>query len=101
MINSIYSEKRLGLLIPEENQREYMNTKWKNQNDIVIENASPYLEKDEIISSCLSLKQKGVEAILMDCMGYTESMKEEVQKKTGMPVILSNVLTLKVISELI
>jgi len=39
--------------------------------------------------------------ILLDCMGYTESARELVQQISGKPVILSNALMAKLVSEMV
>ena len=101
LLNNMYSYKNFGLLIPDENQIIYMKEKWSEQRNLIIECASPYLKIEEIISSCKAIEEQGAEVILMDCMGYTENMKKEVQTRVNIPVILSNVLTLKIVSELV
>lgn len=101
LFNKLFKKKKLGVLIPNENQTVAMNEKWKDQHDVIIRSASPYLKIEDIVEKCHDLEIKGAEAILMDCMGYGENMKAEVEKSVQVPIILSNVLVMKIVSELI
>jgi protein AroM len=47
------------------------------------------------------MKKEQVEIILMDCMGYVEEMRNSLQEITKTPVILSNTIMAKIISEII
>lgn len=93
---------QIGIMIPNNNQNQMMERKWgENGIQSIIETASPYSEIKDILKAGKKLKDKGAEYILMDCMGYTESMKELLTKELGLPVILSNALMAKVVSEIL
>ncbi|GAB3056775.1 AroM family protein [Salinicoccus sesuvii] len=100
VISNIAKHRKMGLLIPHENQKSMMEDKWRQYGlDPLIASASPYLDLDEIVVSAKSLEQSNADFILMDCMGYTEEMKKSVSAEVTIPVILSNTLMVKILSE--
>ncbi|MCG1009704.1 AroM family protein [Salinicoccus sp. ID82-1] len=102
VISNIAKHRRMGLLIPHENQKSMMEDKWREYGlDPLIASASPYLDLDEIVVAAKSLEQSNADFILMDCMGYTEEMKKAVSAEVTVPVILSNTLMVKILSELL
>lgn len=102
LIANMFPDKKMGLLIPSNSQINMMNNKWGNQGLMpYIESASPYSSITEIIKSCESLERRGMDFILMDCMGYTEHMKQEVKQKVNIPVVLSNSLLIKILTEIL
>lgn len=93
---------QIGVMIPNNNQNQMMEGKWgKSGVQPMIETASPYSEIKDILKAGKKLKDKGAEYILMDCMGYTETMKKLLTKELGLPVILSNALMAKIVSEIL
>lgn len=102
LIANIFPNKKMGLLIPNKNQVSMMNKKWQQQGlTPFIEYASPYSSITEIIKSCERLERSGMDFILMDCMGYTEQMKQEVKQTVKIPVVLSNSLLIKILKEIL
>lgn len=102
LIANIFPDKKMGLLIPNKNQFSMMSNKWRKQGlTPFIEYASPYSSIAEIIKSCQKLERSGVDFILMDCMGYTEQMKQEVIRKVNIPIVLSNSLLIKILAEIL
>lgn len=102
LIANIFPNKKMGLLIPNQDQISMMNSKWAKQGlTPCIGYASPYSSISEIIVSCKKLEKSGVDFILMDCMGYTEEMKDEVIKKINIPVVSSNSLLIKILTEVL
>lgn len=102
VINNIAEHRKMGLLIPQENQRAMMENKWRRYGlNPLIASASPYSDVNRIIVSAKSLEKNKADFILMDCMGYTEEMKKAVSDEMTIPVILSNTLMVKILSELL
>lgn len=102
VISSIARHRKMGLLVPHENQKPMMEDKWRGYGlNPLIASASPYLNLDEIIISAKNLEKNNIDFILMDCMGYTEEMKKAVSAEVAVPVILSNTLMIKILSELL
>lgn len=102
LISSMFPGKQMGLLIPNNDQVTMMNNKWGNHGLApVIETASPYSSVTNILTACENLERSEVDFILMDCMGYTEQMKQEVKQKVNIPVVLSNSLLIKILTEVL
>src|SRR5699024_1904689 len=52
--------------------------------------SSPYVFDEEHFSTAISeLDKLPLKAIILDCMGYTEEMKQKAQAHTSKPVLLS------------
>lgn len=97
---NILKNGKLGLIIPDESQRSQISEWWGNI-DLEIEVASPYLGIENIEIASKNLKNKNVDLIFMDCMGYTTAMKDIVKNISGKKVILPRTLLARVLNELI
>ena len=63
--------------------------------------ASPYAATpDAVAGAGKELQARGADAILLDCIGFTEWHRETLLP-LGVPVILSNALAAKALSELL
>ena len=92
---------RIGVIVPEEDQIVQMAEKWKETGvHVSAEAASPYKEIEGIRKAAEKLKTENVDVIVLDCIGYDKSMKQEVEKITGKPVVLSRTLAARVVTEL-
>lgn len=93
----------LGIIGPLEKQERLLEEKWKRcMVSPIYVSASPYVfREEELRSAARSLKERDVKLILLDCMGYVEEMRQIVKEEVdGIPVLLSNALIVKIISEL-
>lgn len=101
MVNNITNGK-IGVIVPDTSQVLQSIKYWNESgNDIVIKAASPYKNFDkEVEKIALELKEEDVPLIVMDCMGYSLSMKEKVKELTGKPVLLPRVIMTKLLEEL-
>ena len=62
---------------------------------------SPYSQPPEAaISVGRDLKEHGAEALLLDCIGFTERHRDALAE-IGLPVILSNAIAAKMVGELL
>ncbi|MGL5514464.1 MAG: AroM family protein [Sporomusa sp.] len=48
----------------------------------------------------MELKQQGAQLVVMDCIGYTCTMKNAVAKLTGLPVVLPRTVAARAVAEL-
>lgn len=95
------SVSKLGILIPDAAQEEMTLSKWHGKaREIRVSSVSPYTgtEKDfikagETLKSC--------DLIVLDCIGYSLSIKKLIRKITGKPTILPRTLMARVIGELL
>lgn len=101
-IKAMVGNRRFGVLVPLYEQKENLKPKYLPFGmDPIFAVASPY--KNDLASfqeAADELKDK-VEIILLDCMGYTEEARNLVTKATGLPVVLSNAIMAKLVSEMI
>lgn len=91
----------LGIIIPNRDQVEQIKKYWEDKNiktKIVV--ASPYLSVDDLNEVC---KEFGydISIILMDCMGYSSSMKNIVSNNTGKVIILPRNIVFAIANELV
>lgn len=93
---------RLGVLTPAREQIEAQHQRWSGlAGRIVVEPASPYGRPEELDAATESLLGAGVELAVMDCIGYTQPMKQRVRSRLERPVLLASTLLAKVASELL
>ncbi|WP_449598923.1 AroM family protein [Niallia sp. Marseille-Q9988] len=101
-INALVGNRKLGVIVPLENQIKTSFPKYAPFGlNPVFKVASPYkMDVENFKSAALELK-KEVDIILLDCMGYTEYAREMVAEIADKPVILSNAIMAKLVSEMI
>ncbi|MCO7174863.1 AroM family protein [Sporolactobacillus kofuensis] len=102
VIKLMLGNKRLGVIVPLAEQVANIDHKFSDVDlDPLLTHASPYEKnKDDFIKAAMVLKDQ-VDLIVMDCMGYNEEMRSWVAHYTHLPVLLSNALMAKIISEFI
>ncbi|WP_019120373.1 AroM family protein [Brevibacillus massiliensis] len=101
-VKALAGERRLGVLVPLPEQKENLKPKYLPYGMTpAFAVASPYHnDREKMEQAACELKEKA-DLILLDCMGYTEEARELVAKASGLPVILSNALIGKLVSEMI
>lgn len=102
-IMALIGNHRLGIIGPLEKQESILKEKWCGlKNPPYYVSASPYIySKKELRRAARTLAEHDVKLILLDCMGYVEEMRQVVKAEVnGIPVVLSNALLIKLISEL-
>lgn len=102
-IRAMLDGRTLGVMIPLSTQKGNIQEKYSPYKlNPVYAVASPYSSDEEVFKEAARrLKEKNADLILMDCMGYTEELKVIVQEESGLPVVLSNALIAKLISEMV
>jgi AroM protein. len=99
-VKAIAGRRRLGVIIPLAAQQDNIKTKYAPYGMApLFACASPYKD-DNLPAAAQALKDK-VDLILLDCMGYTEPMRDIAAAASGLPVILSNTLMAKLVSEMV
>jgi protein AroM len=101
-IKAMVGSRRLGVLVPLVEQTDILQPKYAPFGmNPVFAVASPY--KNDLVNfqeAANQFKDKA-DLILLDCMGYTEQARELVYAATGLPVVLSNAVMAKLVSEMI
>jgi protein AroM len=101
-VDALLPSGTLGVIMPHEGQMEMMRKKWQaHDREFVGVAASPYTGHQDLAVLGSRLDSKAVDLIVMDCMGFTEEMKQAIRQTTRVPVILANRLVGRVIEELI
>jgi protein AroM len=96
--NSVF---KLGVLTPSAAQIPQQYHRWqRNVPDVVVQAASPYEEREQVVEAGISLAHQGVDAIILDCMGYTLDMKQSIRAAVACPVILSRSVLARFAAEL-
>lgn len=101
-VKALVGKRRFGVIVPLEEQKETLYPKFSPFGlEPFFAVASPYNPNAaDYAAAAVELGEK-VDMILLDCMGYTEEARELIARQTGLPVILSNAIMAKLVSEMI
>lgn len=93
---------KLGVLTPSPDQIGYQLRRWQNNVPAVVaREASPYEKIENVVETGVALaEQEQVDALLLDCMGYTQEMKRLIREQVSCPVILSRAVLARFAAEL-
>jgi protein AroM len=102
LVRSLAVPGRIGVLTPSHEQCPQTQRKWQEMGlDVAVEAASPYGDPDELEQAGEGLHKAAVSLVVMDCIGYSEAMKQCIKARTGAPVILAHALMARVMQELL
>lgn len=102
MVAGLIERRQLGVVVPLAAQIGSESGKWRSlPTPPIFGSASPYSAdtEAEVRRAGTELKARGAEAILLDCIGFTERHRAALQT-FDIPVILSNAVAAKAVSEL-
>ena len=102
-IAGLIQDRQLGVIVPLPSQMKTESGKWTLLPRMpIFAAASPYDDPLETLGSAgLSLKQRGAQALLLDCIGFTEDHRRALANEAGLPVILSNAVMARLVAELL
>jgi len=102
MVAGLVEQHQLGVLVPIASQIGSESGKWRVlHRPPIFAAASPYGgTEDALVDAGKELKAQGSDAILLDCIGFTERHRQALLP-LGLPVILSNAVAAKALSELL
>jgi protein AroM len=103
MVAGLIGRRQLGIVVPIASQIGSESGKWHAlATPPIFASASPYGAdpEAEIRRAGADLKARGAEAILLDCIGFVERHRAVLQS-FDIPVILSNAVAAKTVSELL
>ncbi len=86
----VLSVRKVGIVVPEQEQIDDSFEQYQEFNPIVVA-ASPYGDLEEIEKACASFPEDR-DLILLDCMGFTQKIKNTVAEITGKQVMLPRTL---------
>jgi protein AroM len=101
-VASVANDKVVGVLSPDASQIPQSSRRWRENGvaNVVVQPANPYGDPEQVLDAGKNLKQQGAEVIVMDCIGYTCAMKEQIKQSTGLPVVLPRTIAARTVSEL-
>lgn len=100
LLKALVGERRLGVIGPLEQQAESLRLKYGPYGlNPAYASASPYAPDREAFRHAARSLKKQSDMIILDCMGYTREMRSWVAQELDVPVILSNALIGKLLSE--
>ena len=102
MVAGLVGHRQLGIIVPIASQIASESGKWGAlARPPIFAAASPYTDTPEALANAAKdLRARGTEAILLDCIGFTERHRAAISA-IGLPVILSNAAAAKALSELL
>ena len=94
---------RLGVLSPAADQLERAAKRWSAVTPHVRSvAASPYDRPEETIAAAAEeLARWGADAVVMDCIGYSLAMKEQLRRVIDCPVIVARSVAARMLGELV
>ena len=102
MVAGLVERRQLGVIVPIASQIGSESGKWRVlHRPPIFAAASPYGgTEDALVDAGKELKAQGADAILLDCIGFTERHRQALLP-LDLPVILSNAVAAKAVGELL
>jgi protein AroM len=102
-VRAIAGGSRVGVVCPLPEQERLTRDKWSDlSDDLYVASGSPYDEDtDDLRRAARHLGEIGVDYVVLDCMGYTQEMKDLVRKEAGAPVLLARSVVARLAAEVI
>jgi len=101
-VAGLLGDRRLGVIVPDEAQAASEGGKWAGlAQPPVFSAASPYRhDPDAVAAAARSVASAGASAIVLDCIGFTESHRRLAADAAAVPVLLSNAIVARAAGEL-
>ncbi|RXT55373.1 hypothetical protein B6S44_09655 [Bosea sp. Tri-44] len=101
-VAALVQDAQLGIIVPLAEQIASEAGKWTPLAcSPIYAAASPYGgDSLSVAAAAQDLAERGAQILLMDCMGFVERHRQEAAT-AGLPVILSNALIAKIVSEVV
>jgi protein AroM len=92
----------VGVLTPSARQIADQERRWHEVAAAVTVRAfSPYTAGGDLEAACRDFVTAGVDAVVLDCLGYPTALKREVRARTGRPVLLARTVLARIAAELV
>jgi protein AroM len=95
---------RAGVLLPHEEQTRAFRCELAEELPILVSHASPYSGSSANSGNRLeqaALELREADVIVLHCMGYDESTRREMAKRTGRPVLLARRMVAAAVAQLL
>jgi protein AroM len=101
-VKAILETGTIGVITPLQDQICQTCTKWERLGlHVVVDHALPYSTDDQITAAAQRLANAEIDLIVLDCIGFTTTMKRIVRQVTQKPVLLPRTLLARTILELL
>lgn len=98
---SVREKGRLGVFVPLEQQKEGCKRKWEETGlGVFVEPLNPYRVSKQEAKSIARMKRAEVDLVVLDCIGYSQKMKNKIGRAIQKPVLLPRTILARMISEL-
>jgi protein AroM len=102
LVMAILKKGTLAVFAPLEDQCEDVKKKWEKTGlKVAVEALNPYQEFSEARLAIERIKKEDAGLIVLDCIGYSQKIKEKIRLATGKPVLLPRTVLARMIKELI
>lgn len=97
----------VGIVCPHPDQAEDATRRWSDvlSGEVRAAPANPYAPAeqalDEVAAAARALAEAGSSWIVLDCIGYTERMREAAVRATGRPVLLARAIAVRMAGEVV
>jgi protein AroM len=102
-VTAIAAGSRVGVICPLPEQEHLTRNKWASlSDDLHVASGSPYdADTDDLRGAARRLGEIMVDYVVLDCMGYTQEMKDLVREEAGAPVLLARSIVARLAAEVI
>lgn len=102
LVPALADNGRIGVVVPDVSQKPQALRHWNGRAaEVHVAAASPYDGENGFQAAAAELKSLDLDLIILDCIGYTVSMKRMLRQATGKPVLLPRTVLARVVRELI
>lgn len=102
LVGALARTARLGVLCPDPGQLPQAAAAWRPLcREVVVRAASPYPPGPALATAAEELLASRVDLVILDCMGYTSAMQEQVRQIVGVPTLLARRLVGRTLAELL
>ena len=101
IVDATFDGGRLGVIVPIKQQQASSAIRWSRIDPgVVVTVASPYDDSSRLIAAAEELRRAGVTLVVLECQGFTGSMKQVVRDVTGVPALLPTSVLARFLAEL-
>ena len=99
LIGEMIDVQKLGVVVPLEDQIEMTKQKWADKKTFVV-SKSPYVEGIGWKDVADTLIDEKVDAVILDCIGFTIQDREELLAFLDIPILLPRTILVSVINQM-
>ncbi len=102
MARTVAPGVRVGVLTPSAFQIADQARRWGEvASAVTVQSFSPYTPGDDLDGACETFRRAAVDVVVLDCLGYTVALKQEVRRQVGRPILLARTVLARVAAELL